>query len=71
MKELTWRNFKAEKARHGVTTQDIADLFGITRQAMTDRIMGKVDLRLWEAVVIVDYFNAKGSDVTIEGLFFE
>ncbi len=67
---LDWRNFKAEKARHGKTTQDVADLLGISRQAMTSRIIGKVDLRLKEAKKIVDYFNQLGSRTSVDDLFY-
>ena len=71
MHKVTFRNLQAEKARHSLTTQDLANVLGISRQAMTNRIIGRKDLDLVEAKKIVDYFNALGSKVTVDELFFD
>ncbi len=70
MQEVSYRNLRAEKARHALTTQDLADVLGLSRQAMTHRIMGQTELSLTEAKKLVDFFNSKGSDVSIDELFF-
>lgn len=71
MHKVTFRNLQAEKARHSLTTQDLANVLGLSRQAMTNRIIGHKELDLIEAKKIVDYFNALGSNVTVDGLFFD
>jgi DNA-binding XRE family transcriptional regulator len=71
VQEVSYRNLRAEKARHALTTQDLADVLGISRQAMTHRIMGQTELSLTEAKKLVDFFNSKGSDdISIDELFF-
>ncbi len=66
----TFNNLRAEKARHSLTTQDLATVLGISRQAMTSRYNGSVDLTITEAKLLIDYLNELGSDVTIDTLFF-
>jgi DNA-binding XRE family transcriptional regulator len=71
VQEVSYSNLRAEKARHALTTQDLADVLGLSRQAMTNRIMGQVELSLTEAKKLVDFFNSKGSDdISIDELFF-
>jgi DNA-binding XRE family transcriptional regulator len=62
---------RAERARHRISLKDLAKVLGISITAMNNRIAGKADWRLTEAKKTVDYFNSKGSNVTIEDLFFK
>ena len=71
MATVTFRNLQAERARHGLDTIDLAKVLGISRQSMCHRIKGHVALSLCEAKKLVDYFNSLGSNVTVDGLFFD
>lgn len=51
-------NVRAEIARRkGTKQEDLADLLGITRQAVSRRLLGRVDFRVAELQAIADYFG--------------
>ncbi len=50
-------NVRAELARHRKRQEDIAELLGLTRQALSRRLLGYVDFRIAELQAIADYLE--------------
>ena len=59
-------NIRAELARNGKTQADLAELLGITRQGVSQRLLGRVDFRLRELSLIADFLG-----VTVTALLGE
>ena len=62
-------NILAEKARHGLTNDDLAKELGISRQSIINKLHGKFDWTLPEMVRLKNYFNEKGSNISLDYLF--
>ncbi len=54
-------NIRAEVARAGKNQADIAELLGITRQAVSQRMLGRVDFRISEITAIANYLGVPSS----------
>lgn len=50
-------NIRAELARIGKTQSDLADHLGITRQALSQRLLGRVDFRMGEVTATANFLN--------------
>lgn len=50
-------NIRAELARRKKNQGDLAELLGITRQGISQRLNGQVQLRVGELQAIADYFG--------------
>lgn len=50
-------NIRAELARIGKTQSDLADHLGITRQALSQRLLGRVDFRMGEVTATASFLN--------------
>lgn len=50
-------NTRAELARSGKTQEDIAEVLGITRQGVSQRLLGRVEFRVSELQKIADYLG--------------
>lgn len=61
---------KGEMAKYGLTIRGMADILGISYQAMLNKLHGKSDFTLTEAKKIVRFFNAQGESHTVEDIFF-
>lgn len=49
-------NLRKEMKKHGLSQQDLADFMGISRQAFSNKINGRANLLLSEAIAIRDKF---------------
>ena len=67
--ENSLKNIYAEKARHGLTLEDLAKAVGISRVSVSNKLAGKYDWTLPEMVRLKNYFNELGSGVTLDYLF--
>lgn len=61
---------RGEMAKYDLTIKDMADVVGISYQAMQNKLHGRSDFTLTEAKKIVRFFNAKGENHTVEDIFF-
>lgn len=61
---------RGEMAKYGLTIKDIAEIIGISYQAMFNKLHGKTEFTLTEAKKIVSYFNSQGESHSVETLFF-
>lgn len=50
-------NVRAELARRRKRQEDLAELLGLTRQAVSQRLLGRVDFRIAELQAIADYLE--------------
>ncbi len=50
-------NIRAELARNGKTQSDLADHLGITRQALSQRLLGRVDFRMGEVTAAATFLG--------------
>ncbi|WP_373202627.1 helix-turn-helix transcriptional regulator [Mycobacterium marinum] len=50
-------NVRAELARKNKRQEHLADLLGFTRQAVSQRLLGRVDFRVAELQAIADYLE--------------
>ncbi|MBP6571334.1 MAG: hypothetical protein QG655_3235 [Actinomycetota bacterium] len=50
-------NIRAELARNGKTQSDLADHLGITRQALSQRLLGRVDFRMGEVTATASFLS--------------
>ncbi len=53
---MNYPNLKAEMARHNITNDDIAEMFGKTRFWIDNRTRGKVSISVTAAIQIRDRF---------------
>ena len=56
-------NIRAEMARNGKTQTDLAQLLGITRQSVSQRMLGRVDFRVSEVQAIATSLNVTVADL--------
>lgn len=69
-KKVLYPNICAELSRAGLTAAMMADYMGITRQAIYNKLGGKVCFRLKEMEQVKDFFIAKGCGTfTLDYLF--
>lgn len=54
-------NIRAEIARRGKNQVDVAEALGITRQAVSNRLLGRVEFRVSEVQAIADYLGVPAS----------
>ena len=59
-------NLKAEMARYGIKTKDMAEIMGITGKSVSNKINHKTGLTLDEAIKIRDTFFPK---IRLDDLF--
>ena len=64
------QNIRAEMARYRITIEQLAGLLGISGVSVSNKLNGKTSWTLAEAKRLVDIFNSKGSNYTVESLFF-
>lgn len=64
------RNIKAELARNDMHMQDLANVLGLSVVSISSKVNGRRDWQLKEAKKVLDFFNSKGADYTLETLFF-
>ena len=64
------RNIRAEMARYRLTVGKLADLLDISAVSVSNKLNNKTSWTLAEAKKLVDIFNERGSDYTVESLFF-
>ena len=69
-KQLTKNVLRGEMAKYGLTVAEMAEIIKVSSATMSDKLNGKVDFRLNEARVIVEYFNGQGESHTVDSLFF-
>lgn len=50
-------------ARHGKTQADISELLGITRQGVSQRLLGRIDFRVAELQKIATYLDIPVSEL--------
>jgi len=50
-------NIRAELARNGKTQSELADHLGITRQALSQRLLDRVDFRMGEVTAAASFLN--------------
>lgn len=50
-------NIRAELARNRKTQSDLADHLGITRQALSQRLLGRVDFRMGEVTAAATFLG--------------
>ena len=50
-------NVRAEMARRRKRQEDIAELLSLTRQGVSQRLLGRVDFRIGELQAIADYLS--------------
>jgi transcriptional regulator with XRE-family HTH domain len=55
-------------ARRGKTQGDIAELLNITRQGVSQRLLGRVDFRVGELQRIADYLAVPVADLISEAV---
>ena len=66
-----FRNLRAEMARYGISTEELAQAIGISRQALSSKMNGKTRFMLEEVRAVRDYINGKGGNFTADELFME
>lgn len=62
-------NIKAEMARYGLTTQEMAKAIGVSMATFSLKVNGKRVWNVIEANRMVKFFAGLGSDVTLDSLF--
>lgn len=60
---------RGEMAKYGLTVADMAKEMGMSHVTMSNKLNGKVDFSLTEAMRIVRFFNSKGENHTLESMF--
>jgi predicted transcriptional regulator len=60
-------DLKAELARWGITTKEVAGKLGVTTATVRNKVYGRKDWMLGEAGEIVELLNERGSDITLNG----
>lgn len=60
-------NIRAEVARKGKNQGDLAKLLGITRQGISQRMLGRVDFRVSEVQKIADYLGVPMAALLVRG----
>lgn len=50
-------NIRAELARNGKTQTQLADHLGITRQALSQRLLGRIDFRMGEVTATATFLG--------------
>lgn len=69
-KKVLYPNIKAELSRAGLNAAMLAEFMGLTRQALYNKLSGKVCFRLKEMKLVQDFFIAKGcGNFTLDYLF--
>jgi|GEM_PF-1808002 len=61
---------RGEMAKYGLTIKGMAEIAGLSYQAMFNKLHGKTEFTLTEAIKIVSYFNSQGECHSVETLFF-
>ena len=64
------RNIRAEMARYSLTIEHLAKLLGISAMSVSNKLNQKTPWGLAEAKKLVDIFNSRGSNYTLDSLFF-
>ncbi len=63
-------NLKIEMLRHSLNYSDLAAILELSTVSVSKKMNGRVPFTLAEAKTIVDFFNSKGGNHTVESLFF-
>ena len=66
---LKYSNIRAELARNGLTIEQVAKEMGISTASLSYRLNDHKRFWLDEAKHLVDIFNSRGGNYTIEELF--
>lgn len=65
-----YKILRGEMVKYDLTVEKSANIVGISTTSMSNKLNGKVEFLLSEAKKLLDYFNARGNDFTVEYLFF-
>ena len=65
-----YRILRGEMAKYDLTIEKTAAIIGVSATTMSKKLNGRVEFLLSEAKKLLDYFNERGNDYTIEYLFF-
>lgn len=56
-------NIRAEAARRGKTQLDLANALDVSRQAISQRLLGRIDFRIDELQTLADFLDVPLADL--------
>lgn len=65
-----YKGIKIEMIKHDLNMEKLAKVLNISTASVSNKMSKKTQWKLAEAKKLVDFFNSKGSDLTVESLFF-
>ena len=60
---------RGEMAKHGLTLAEMAKVLELSSVSLSNKINGRVDFTLSEAIKVLNFFNSLGESHTIQTLF--